>query len=285
MSAGEAERAPGSGRALGLVAAVAVAFAVVAGACAPRAQPTAPAVAAVPAVPGVPAVPAVPDATSAPSLATPVAGAAPAAPSATPGAAAPAPSTAPAGAGSPLAASAATAAGGAPPTRSTLALRTAPLDGVAVASVRFLAGAARLMSATGDESGAERASRLMEEVQARAEPTNAQLTELGAVAEAVAEIARDTARLDRALVGAVTQAAVEVGVATVLERRAVEAAREARYWPLIVSAEGPRARRLLASPVPANLQAMETIQTRLFRYLGARGIDPLPSVRAALAEL
>jgi DNA polymerase-3 subunit gamma/tau len=261
---GRHRRAPGAAAAI-------LALALVAVACAKRAQPTAPA--------GTDAPP--------PAAATAADAAASAVPPAATPAVAPSPAQPPASAaaGSPLAEPSPAGAAGAPAPRPALALRTPPLDGVAVAAVRFLAGAARLQAATGGEAGAARASRLMAEVQARAEPTDEQLTELGVIAEGVAETAHDTARLDRTPVGAVQQAAVEVGVATVLMRRAVDAAREARNWPLIVSSEGPRARRLLASPAPASLQAMETVQVRLFRYLGRRGIDPLPSVRAALGEL
>jgi hypothetical protein len=165
--------------------------------------------------------------------------------------------------------------------------RRPPGADLMLATVSFLEGSQRLTTSTGNDAVARRAALLLEQVRAHGRITTAHLQELRVIAAEMQTIAGDRERLDRTALGEITESTVQVGVATYFAKRAVDAAERAASGTLrrIVNLGRVNDAALFSSLAPASLRSMDAVRRSLFGYLETKGVDPLPRVREALAEV
>lgn len=159
-----------------------------------------------------------------------------------------------------------------------------PTAYVVIATVEFLVGGQSLMEASGE---AAQAAKMAETAKALQEPGGVTKANLGRVDEAAAEmkkIADDKSKLDKADKGKITEAAIHVGVASYFEKLAVDAMKGGGLNQLAnLGNAGDTA--VLAVAAPTNLASILSVQTTLFSYLQAKGIDPSAAVQKRVAEM
>lgn len=156
-----------------------------------------------------------------------------------------------------------------------------PTAYLVLATVSFLAGGERLLESTGHAKEAAKCRALKDNVEKQG-PSKENLGQVNEVGSQLNEIAKNKKDLDKADTKAVTDAAVKVGVATYLEKKAADGARGA------VSAGGAGNASELAvfsSVVPKNLETMLSVQSALFNYLKVKGVDPSPSVKSEIDKI
>jgi len=156
-----------------------------------------------------------------------------------------------------------------------------PTADLVLATVSFLAGGERLLESTGHAKDAARCRAIKDNIEKQG-PSKENLGQVNEVGSQLNEIAKNTKELDKADAKGVTDAAVKVGVASYLEKKATDEARGAASGGGVGNATELA---LFSSVVPKNLQTMLSVQSALFNYLKVKGIDPSPSVKSEIDKI
>jgi hypothetical protein len=156
-----------------------------------------------------------------------------------------------------------------------------PFAYVTLATLAFLQGGEKLMGAAGHATEAAKCKTLREKIESEG-PNRENLGEVNEIAAKMREVADRQGDLARADATMVTQAAVNIGVATWFETLAVKAAKDS------VSSGGMANARemiLVSTMAPANLTSMMSVQKALFDYLQVKGIDPTADIQREISQL
>lgn len=140
------------------------------------------------------------------------------------------------------------------------------------------------MEASGN---ATEAAKMAETAKLLKSPGGVTTPNLGRVDEAAAQmkkVADDKQKLDHADKKKVTEAAIHIGVASYFEKLAVDAAKGGGLNKLAnVGDAGETA--VVAVAAPTNLKSILSVQSALFSYLRAKGIDPSADVQKQVAQM
>jgi hypothetical protein len=158
-----------------------------------------------------------------------------------------------------------------------------PTAYVVLATVEFLTGGQLLMEATDKATEAAKMGEVAKQLKSDG-PTTANLGEVDKLAAEMKKIADDKQTLDKADQKKVTEAAIHVGVASYFEKLGVDAAKGGGLKNLANIGSAAET-AVLAVAAPTNLNSMLSVQTTLFKYLQAKGIDPSADVQKQIAQM
>lgn len=143
------------------------------------------------------------------------------------------------------------------------------------ATARFLLGSEKLARAVGNDVDAAKFAKLREKAE------DGDVVDLSDVSDDLENLASDEDKLREAETSKIMDAAVDVGAATLIEAKAVDAMRSN---PKALAGNPVTAGRI-AKTAPSNLKAMAAVQSSLYSYLKSKGEDPAADARKAADAL